>query len=138
MTAGDHIDQITISTGRTCSHRSGRAWHGERMVIYKILLPAEWAGFQATGSFAGSPFDHSSGYIHCSSVDQVATTAARVFADEPALVVVALDTGKLDAVRWEDTPNRGSFPHVYAPLPMEAVVAVHHAAGAAAVPGAPA
>ena len=102
------------------------------VLIYKILLPAEWTEFDTTGSFDGSTFDHSSGFIHCSARDQVGSTAARVFADEPALVVVALDTDLLTDVRWEDA-DRGSFPHVYTPLPRAAVVAVHHVPGAAAV-----
>jgi uncharacterized protein (DUF952 family) len=104
----------------------------EPVSIYKILLPDEWAAFQAAGHFDGSPFDHGSGYIHCSSREQVGVTTARVFADEPALVVVALDPELFIDVRWEDTPNRGAFPHVYAPLPITAVVAVHHVPGAGA------
>ena len=103
------------------------------MLIYKILLPEEWAAFRAAGHFDGSPFDHSSGYLHCSTRAQVATTATRVFADAPELVIVALDPDRLTDVRWEDTPNRGVFPHVYAPLPLTAVAAVHHVTGAAAV-----
>ncbi|WP_422753994.1 DUF952 domain-containing protein [Micromonospora sp. WMMD708] len=104
------------------------------MLIYKILLPAEWAEFESAGRFDGSPFDHSSGFIHCSSREQVGATALRFFAQEPALVVVALDAGLLGAaVRWEDTPDGGSFPHVYSALPRDAVVAVHHVAGASSV-----
>ena len=103
------------------------------MLIYKILLPEEWATFHAAGRFDGSPFDHSSGYIHCSTRAQVATTATRVFADAPALVIVALDPDRLTDVRWEESPNRGVFPHVYAPLTLAAVTAIHHATSAAAV-----
>jgi uncharacterized protein (DUF952 family) len=103
------------------------------VLIYKILLPPEWAAFEAEGHFDGSAFDHSSGYIHCSTRDQVATTATRVFTDEPALVIVALDTALLEDVRWEETPNRGTFPHAYTPLPLAAVTAIHHIDGAAKV-----
>jgi uncharacterized protein (DUF952 family) len=104
------------------------------VLVYKILLPAEWAAFEATGSFDGSPFDHTSGYIHCSSREQVGRTAARVFGQEPALVVVAVDTTTLgDSLRWEDAPSGGTFPHIYASLPLSAIVAVHRVAGAAAV-----
>ncbi|WP_328341669.1 DUF952 domain-containing protein [Micromonospora sp. NBC_00421] len=104
------------------------------MLIYKILLPAEWSQFDATGRFDGSPLDHSSGFVHCSSRAQVAATAVRFFAPEPALVVVALDTRRLGAaLRWEDTPDGQSFPHVYSALPLDAVVAVHPVAGASSV-----
>lgn len=103
------------------------------MTIYKILLPDEWSTFEARGRFDGSPFDLDSGYVHCSSRAQVARTAARVFPDEPALVVVALDEDVLGAaVRWEENPG-GVFPHVYGPLTRDAVTAVHHVAGATEV-----
>ncbi|GAA4451947.1 DUF952 domain-containing protein [Phytohabitans houttuyneae] len=104
------------------------------MLIYKILLPAEWAAFEDAGRFDGSPFDHESGFIHCSSRAQVGPTALRVFADEPALVVAAIDAEVLgDSVRWEESTDGGLFPHVYAPVPRNAVTAVHHVAGAAEV-----
>ena len=81
------------------------------MLIYKILLPPEWTEFEARGHFTGSSFDASSGFIHCSSRVQVGATARRVFADEPALVVVALDAGTLgDAVRWELAPDGRHIP----------------------------
>lgn len=104
------------------------------MLIYKILLPAEWARFEADGRFDGSPLDLRDGYIHCSSRDQVAGTAARYFGTEPDLVVVAIDVLVMgEWVHWETSGNGGPFPHVYAPLPRAAVVAVHRIAGAASV-----
>jgi uncharacterized protein (DUF952 family)/GNAT superfamily N-acetyltransferase len=104
-----------------------------RVLIYKILLPDEWAAFEAAGSFDGSPFDHESGFIHCSSRAQVADTATRVFADEPALVVAAVDTTSLgDSVRWEDASS-GRFPHIYGSLPLSAVSAVYKVARAPAI-----
>ncbi|MEU1752158.1 DUF952 domain-containing protein [Micromonospora matsumotoense] len=106
------------------------------MLIYKILLPAEWAEFEAAGRFDGSPFDHSSGFIHCSSREQVGATALRFFAQEPELVVAALDAQLLGAaVRWEDSPDGGSFPHVYSALPLAVVVAAHRVTGASSVDG---
>jgi uncharacterized protein (DUF952 family) len=105
------------------------------VLIYKILLPAEWAGFEAAGRFDGSPLDLRDGYIHCSSRAQVAGTALRYFGDEPDLVVVAVDAQTMGMwLRWE-TPAHGggAFPHVYAPIPRAAVVAVHRIAGAGSV-----
>jgi uncharacterized protein (DUF952 family) len=105
------------------------------MLIYKILLPPEWAAFEAAGFFAGSPFDRESGYVHCSSRDQVAGVALRLFDREPELVVVALDPELVGApVRWEPaSPDGERFPHVYGVLPARAVAAVHRIAGASSV-----
>ncbi|MBL7255812.1 DUF952 domain-containing protein [Paractinoplanes lichenicola] len=105
------------------------------MLIYKILLPAEWAAFEAAGRFDGSPFDHSSGFIHCSSREQTGVTAELFFGSEPALVVLAIEADALGpAVRWEEAPDRGElFPHIYGSLPRSAVSGVYEAAGAADV-----
>jgi uncharacterized protein (DUF952 family) len=102
------------------------------VLIYKILLPAEWAEFEAAGKFDGSPFDRESGFIHLSARDQVAHTAQRVFAREPALVIVAIDDSVVaGTLRWEESSNHGRFPHVYGPLPRAAVAAVYPVAGPA-------
>jgi len=101
------------------------------VLIYKILLPSEWDQFESNGRFDGSDFDRTSGYIHCSSRAQVGATAMRVFGQEPSLVVVAVDARAVgDDVRWEAASDGDLFPHVYASLPIEAVVRVHRVAGA--------
>jgi uncharacterized protein (DUF952 family) len=102
-----------------------------QVLLYKILLPEEWVAFDAAGRFDGSPFDLESGFIHLSSRDQVADTARRVFADEAALVIAAIDENAVaETLRWETTSNHGEFPHVYGVIPRAAVVAVFAVAGA--------
>jgi hypothetical protein len=41
----------------TYHRRSPRTNDCDAMLIYKILLPAEWAEFETAGRFDGSPFD---------------------------------------------------------------------------------
>lgn len=104
------------------------------VLIYKILLPAEWAAFEAAGRFDGSPIDLRDGFVHLSSRDQVAGTALRYFGAAPELVVLAVDAQMLGAwLRWEVSAHGGPYPHLYAPLPRAAVAAVHRIAGAASV-----
>jgi uncharacterized protein (DUF952 family) len=106
--------------------------HCVAVLVYKILLPAEWAEFEAAGRFEGSPLDRRDGFIHCSSRDQLGGTALRYFADQADLVVLAIAALVLgEWLRWETSHNGGPFPHIYAPLPRAAVVAVHRIAGAA-------
>ena len=84
------------------------------MLIYKILLPAEWTEFEAAQMFTGSPFDHSSGFIHCSPERRSGETALRVFPEHPKLIVAAVDAAVLgDAVHWERAADGGVFPHVW-------------------------
>jgi uncharacterized protein (DUF952 family) len=93
------------------------------MPIYKILRRPEWDAFKAAGETAGAPVDLADGYIHFSTAAQVAETAAKHFAAESDLVLVAVDPDRLGAaLRWE--PSRGGqlFPHLYRPLRMTDVL----------------
>ena len=101
------------------------------MLIYKILRPAEWDEFKASGRFDGSPDDLRDGFIHCSTREQAPATALRFFASEPLLIVAAIDSGLLGGeVRWEKASHGGLFPHIYGMLPMGAVTATYEVNGA--------
>ena len=92
------------------------------MLIYKIFRRPEWDAFRAAGETAGAPVDLADGFIHFSTAAQVVETAAKHFATESDLVLVAVAAEPLGtALRWE--PSRGGqlFPHLYAELPMAAV-----------------
>jgi uncharacterized protein (DUF952 family) len=96
---------------------------GKVMLVFKIFRRAEWDAFRMAGETKGAPVDLADGYIHMSTAQQVAETAARHFADESNLVLVALDDQRLGSdLRWE--PSRGGqlFPHLYRPLKIADVV----------------
>ncbi len=91
-------------------------------VIYKICPEALWRAAQAVGRFEGAPVDLADGYIHFSTGAQVRETAARHFAGQGDLLLLAVDEGALGAdLRWE--PSRGGdlFPHLHGALPLAAV-----------------
>jgi uncharacterized protein (DUF952 family) len=91
-------------------------------LIYKICPEPLWRDAERAGVFTGAAIDLADGYIHFSTAAQVAETAARHFAGQRALVLVAVDAEALgDALRYE--PSRGGdlFPHLYAPLTLDAV-----------------
>lgn len=92
-------------------------------IIYKIASDAAWSAARAMGRFEGSPVDLSDGYIHFSTAAQLAETVRRHYAGREGLLLVAVDADRLgDELKWE--PSRGGdlFPHLYAPLDMDAVV----------------
>lgn len=94
-------------------------------MIYKILARTEWEAAVAAGRYDGSAVDREDGFIHLSGADQVAETAARHFAGQTDLVVLAVDPDALgEALRWEPSRGGALFPHVYRPLPLDAVVEV--------------
>jgi uncharacterized protein (DUF952 family) len=87
------------------------------MLIYKIFRADEFAAFEAKGTTRGAPVDLADGYIHFSTAAQTAETAAKHFAGEDDLVLLALEADLLgDGLRWE--PSRGGqlFPHLYREL----------------------
>ena len=90
---------------------------------YKVLTNTEMAALEADGSFAGSADDQRDGYIHLSTAAQLEGTLAKHFAGQKDLHLAAVDLDALaDTVKWE--PARDSeFPHIYGPLPLDAVIA---------------
>lgn len=91
-------------------------------VIYKIASAELWEATERTGRFDGSLIDLKDGFIHFSAGAQVAETAARYFAGQDGLVLVAVSAEKLgNALRWEASRGGELFPHLYAPLDLTAV-----------------
>jgi len=92
-------------------------------LIYKIVPEALWHEASRKGVFEGAPVDLQDGYIHFSTAEQLAETARRHFAGQNHLLLVAVDGDRLgDALKFE--PSRGGdlFPHLYAPLKVEAAL----------------
>ena len=87
------------------------------MQIYKLFRGPEWADLKAKGATQGAPIDVIDGYVHFSTAAQAAETAAKHFAGEEGLVLLALESDALAPdLRWE--PSRGGqlFPHLYRDL----------------------
>lgn len=93
------------------------------MLIYKIFRRPEWDALCTAGQTSGAPIDIADGYIHFSTAAQVMETAAKHFATESDLVLVALEAEALGAdLRWEPSRGGALFPHLYRPLRMADVV----------------
>lgn len=93
------------------------------MLIYKILRRPEWDAFRAAGETAGAPVDLADGFIHLSTAAQVAETAAKHFAEESDLVLVAFEATALGPLlKWEASRGGALFPHLYRPLTLAEVV----------------
>lgn len=92
------------------------------MLIYKIFRADEWATLQRDGVTQGAPIDIADGYVHFSTAAQARETAAKHFANETDLTLLALEADTLDALKWE--PSRGGdlFPHLYRPLHLRDVL----------------
>ena len=94
-------------------------------LVYKIVSIAAWRAAEAAGVFAGAPVDLADGFIHFSTAAQVEETAAKHFAGQRDLLLVAFDAQNFgDALKWEISRGGALFPHLYAPLDPRAAVSV--------------
>lgn len=87
------------------------------MLIYKITPNALWRNAVESGVFEGAPIDLEDGYIHFSTGAQARETAAKHFAGQTDLLLVAVEAEKLgDALRWEPSRGGALFPHLFRSL----------------------
>jgi len=90
--------------------------------IYKICSRTEWGAAEAQGAFRGSAVDLRDGFIHFSAAAQLAETAAKHFAGQKDLMLIAVDAEPLgSALKWERSRNDELFPHLHGGLPLAAV-----------------
>jgi uncharacterized protein (DUF952 family) len=100
------------------------------VTIYHIATSADWTAAQAAGTYTTSTRGRTlaeQGFIHASYADQWRLVYDAAYADigEP-LVLLEIDPGRLGC-RVVDEPGAPGdpmlFPHIYGPLPVEAVIA---------------
>ena len=86
--------------------------------IYKIQRASEWAAAASAGDYEGSAVDAKDGFIHFSTAQQPSETAAKHFAGQSDLVLIAIDSEALGAaLKWEPSRGGALFPHLYGTLP---------------------
>lgn len=98
--------------------------------VLHLTEAAVWEQARAAGSYPWSGRTgtyESEGFVHAGFADQVDGTRARKYADLPddALVVLELDATTLSVPVVVEDLGAGLFPHLYGPLPVDEVVAVH-------------
>jgi uncharacterized protein (DUF952 family) len=94
-------------------------------LIYKICPASEWREAERQGVFHGMAVDRRDGFIHFSTADQVAETAAKHFAGQRDLVLIAVEAASLGAaLRFEPSRGGALFPHLYGALPVGAALRV--------------
>lgn len=87
------------------------------MLIYKIFRRPEWEALNTDGETEGAPVDLADGFIHFSTAEQAAETAAKHFAGAEGLILAAIEADSLgEALKWEPSRGGALFPHLYRKL----------------------
>ena len=94
--------------------------------LFHITTRAEFDAALSTGLYRPQAFARE-GFIHCSRGAQVAATAERIFRGRHGLVLLEIDPARLTCPVIVENLEGGQelYPHIYGPLPLSAVVAVH-------------
>ncbi len=83
-------------------------------LIYKISPQNAWHQAERAGTFTGSPIDIEDGFIHFSTAEQAAETAAKHFAGQDDLFLIAVEADRLgQELKWEKSRDDALFPHLY-------------------------
>ncbi len=94
-------------------------------LIYKICPRDLWRDAERDGVFRGAPVDRADGYIHFSTDAQVRETAAKHFAGQDDLLLIAVEAEALGpALKWEPSRGGALFPHLYGELSLRSVRSV--------------
>jgi uncharacterized protein (DUF952 family) len=95
--------------------------------LFHLALRDQWDEAVREGAYRQSTIGRSLddvGYIHASFAEQAQGVADGFYRGRDDVVVLVIDPGLLDVdIRVEEVPGTGqSFPHIYGPLPVAAVV----------------
>ena len=90
--------------------------------IFKIIDLDEWQKVKQSKTYLGSSKDIEDGYIHFSGEDQVKGTLEKYYSKKENLVVLKVETLKLDHLIWEQASDGNMFPHLYSSLDLSNVV----------------
>jgi uncharacterized protein (DUF952 family) len=87
------------------------------MTILHFCPVEAWQAARRAGGYALAGAE----FIHCSTADQVHLPANTLHPGRTDLVLLEIDEARLpEPPRYEE-----GFPHVYGPIPLDAIVAVH-------------
>ena len=90
--------------------------------IYKIIDNVELEKAKLSGEYLGSSKDIQDGYIHFSGQDQVASTLKKYYSGIENLILLKVETLKLDYLVWEQASDGNMFPHLYSKLDLSHVI----------------
>jgi uncharacterized protein (DUF952 family) len=95
-------------------------------MLYRIAESSDWQQARETGFFASFDLE-AEGFIHASERHQILETARRYYLGREDLVLLEIEEAALAAAgilverEWAES-RQEYFPHIFAPVPVEAIL----------------
>ncbi len=99
-------------------------------LVYHCSVVDDWEDAQRSGSYTISSQGrtlHQEGFIHAAYAEQVPGVLQRHYADEPGpMCLLTVDPDRVGCAVVAENLTGGVelFPHIYGPIPLDAVVAI--------------
>lgn len=90
-------------------------------IILHITQTSEWEQAKITGIYYNNTLD-SEGFIHCSTIEQIEKTANTFFCDRAGLILLCIDSEKVQSEIKYEAVGEEKFPHIYGMLNIDAVI----------------
>jgi uncharacterized protein (DUF952 family) len=94
-------------------------------LIYHIANRKDWVKAEKKGEYVADSLENQ-GFIHMSTEQQVISVANSYYKESVDMVLLYINSEKIkEHIIWEDKDEIGEdFPHLYASLPLDAVIRV--------------
>ena len=93
-------------------------------LIFHITSTPQWEQAQLAGIYQGDTLA-TEGFIHCSTLQQVAPVANRYFLGQANLLLLCINSEQVQAeIKYEALVGDEAYPHIYGPLNLDAVTQV--------------
>lgn len=92
-------------------------------MIYHICTRDDWEQAIRSGAYRAALLE-ADGFIHASRKEQLPGVARRYFHGQTDLVLLAIDPSRLTARLQDDPVEDDTYPHIYGPINLDAVLGV--------------
>jgi len=92
-------------------------------VIFHITRSQQWEEAKQVQSYRGDTLD-TEGFIHCSTLPQVLKSANKFFVGQTGLLLLWIDSEKVESELKYEFAAGEDYPHIYGPLNVDAVLKV--------------
>jgi uncharacterized protein (DUF952 family) len=97
-------------------------------LLYHLAVGAEWERAQALGEYRRSTIDTTldeEGFIHFSFAHQLQGTADKFYRGRDDIVLLVIHPDRVGAEVRVEGGGSQKYPHLYGPLPVDAVITTH-------------